>query len=410
MEEAFESGVLQFNPLHIENQNGDQFSMHEAAMLGLLEPHVAREIFRSIEPNSLARLIEKKEIDPKTGMYYDKDSKTTMTLAEAIECGKLDADQVFYVDCSSRNVMSLGAAIEDRKLDLETGMLVDPVSGRQMTLAEAIEKRVIDPSVDADKLANQICALKCLKDHMDVKSKWVKHPVDGSELTVEDSILEGVLEIPTVEYVKVQSTTHDGTFIPEAIEMEYIEPRVGKKILGAVSKMSLGNVLALEHIDPNTGKFIHPDTKRKMSIKEAIDNGFLEPSVVFFEDCSADKITSLQAHIDDGKFDPKYGKFRDPHTGLEISISNAIKKKLISPHVDPEKFLMGKKPVQDFIKSGKIDPNTSIFVTPDGKEMSLKEALANGFLSPESLVKIDPRTGHVTLADSETFGTLQVRM
>lgn len=292
------------------------------------------------------------------------------------------------METSSRNILSLGAAIEEKKWDAETGKLVDPVSGREMTLADAIANRVIEPNVYADKLANQICALKCLNDHMDTKSTWVKSPVNGSELSVEDSILEGVIDLPSVDYVNVNSSTHQGTFIPHAVESELLAPKVGKDILGAVSKMSLGNVLALEHIDPNTGKFIHPDTKRQMSIKEAIDNGFIEPSVVFFEDPANDRITSLYTHTEEGKFNPSFGKFKDPFTGLEVSIANAIKKKVINPHIDPEKFLSGKKPIQDLIKSGKIDPNTAIFVAPDGTKMTLKEALANGLLSPESVVKV----------------------
>lgn len=55
VEEAVESGILQFNPLHIMNNNGDKYCMHEAAVLGLVEPHTAREIFRALEPNSLGR-------------------------------------------------------------------------------------------------------------------------------------------------------------------------------------------------------------------------------------------------------------------------------------------------------------------------------------------------------------------
>ena len=191
IEEAFENGVLNFNPLHIANQKGEKFSIHEAAFLDLVDPHTAREIFRVLEPHSLARLIEQKILDPKTSEYYDKETKKRMTLADAIDEGYLDADQVFYQEVASGSIMSLGAAVEGKKWDAETGLITDPVTGREMTLAEAIEGRVIEPCIYSDKLADQICALKNLKKHLDTKQKGIRNPATGEEMSIEDAILEG---------------------------------------------------------------------------------------------------------------------------------------------------------------------------------------------------------------------------
>ena len=41
----------------------------------------------------------------------------------------------------------------------------------------------------------------------------------------------------------------------------------------------------------------------------------------------------------------------------------------------------------------------SKFVTPDGRQFDLKEAIKEGFLNPNSVVKMDPKNGHVCLAE-----------
>ena len=96
--------------------------------------------------------------------------------------------------------------------------------------------------------------------------------------------------------------------LPEAVASGDISESTARDVLGALSKMTLGQMLDSKLIDPNTGKYIHPETKRRMTIKEAIDQGFIQPSVVFFEDTANDRIASLQSFIDDGRFNPAYGK------------------------------------------------------------------------------------------------------
>ena len=408
--EAYENGVLNFNPLHITNKKGEKFAMHEAAFLDLVDPHTARELFKVIEPNSLAALIEQKLLDPKTGEFYDKESKQRMTLAEAIDRGVLDADDIFYQEVASRNIMSLGAAVEGKKWDAETGLIIDPVSGREMTLAEAIDARVIEPCIYADKLANQICALKELKKHLNTKEKGIKHPVSGKYISIEEAILEGILDVPNMELVDISKTVENRTPLTQAIETRDVKEKTGKDILEALSRMTLGQLLNAKMIDANTGKFIHPETKRRMTLQEAIERGFLQPSVVFFEDTVNDRIASLQSFIDDGRFDAAHGKFRDPLTGLDLTIGAAIKKNVIKPDFNPEHFLSGKKTLADLMKAGKADPNSSVFAAPGDARMPLKDALLHGFLSPDSLVTLDAKSREISLAEPALASAVQALM
>ena len=317
---------------------------------------------------------------------------------------------------------------------------------------------------------------------MDTGISGVKHPLTGEEISVQDAIMEGVLDIPRAAYnesgppgtgqdVNMNnsksglSNGHGATLrgqgqgkgqgregdmggqgrrgfrnspgsqggfgdpgminghaelygegdgdgeiemdhvnstssipISEAAAQEKVSPKVAKKIYGAMSKMALGEALSQSQIDPVSGKFIHPDTKQKMSIADAIEQGLLDPNTIFFVDPETGDVTSLGAAIADGKFNPVTGKFKDPATGLEVSLNSAIKKGIIKPEINPETFVEEKCPLKELLDNGKVMPSAATFITPDGQEMSLKDALAEGFITPDSVIRMDPKTGHISAA------------
>ena len=397
IKEAFEQGMLELSPLRVKNANGDCFTLQEAAILGILNPHTAKEILKAIEPNSLDHLIKEGVLDPVTGEFVDPKTGERMTIKDAIAKGLLDPDMVFYAEGTSNTIITLGKAIDDKKFDPITGRFVDPKTGKTLSPAEAIAANIVNPEIDAQKISDQISSLRFLQAFMDTTSKGIKDPRTGEDISVEEAILAGILDIPRIEYnnlAKEQTMS-----IPESVDAKFIDPKTAKKIFGAMSKMSLGEALAQAQIDPNTGKFVHPDTKRKIAVKDAIEAGLLDPYTIFFVDPNTNQVTTLGAFIEEGRFNPVTGKFKDPLTNLEISIANAIKKGIISPDIDPSVFIEEKMPVQVLLDSGKVSATKGIFVSPDGHEMSLKEALANGFLTPASMVKVDPKTGHVKIVD-----------
>ena len=396
--EAFEGGVLGFNPLHIANRKGDKFALHKAASLDLVDPHTARQIFSALQPLSLSTLIEQGVLDPNTGEVIDGDSR--MSLADAIDRGVLDADQIFYIECASRNILSLGAAVEGKKWDADTGLIIDPMTGRELTLAEAIEPGVIDPCIDADKLANQICALTSLKKHLQTKQRGVKHPMSGASVSIEDAILDGVLDMTSLEYVDVASPTEDRISLARAVEEGKVDRKTAAQLLEAASLLTLGAALDSKLIDPTSGKFIHPQTKRRMSLREAASSGFIQPSVVYLEDCAQGRVTSLQACIDDGRFDASLGKFRNPENGLvELSIAEAIKKGVIRATFDPSDALTENKTLSQMMKRGKVDADATMFLAPDGSLLPLKESLNDGLITPDSFVAVNAAQNAVSLTD-----------
>ncbi|ELT90303.1 hypothetical protein CAPTEDRAFT_205084 [Capitella teleta] len=394
--EAFDEGLLHVDTLHLEGVDGEKFPLQEAALQGLVEPHTLREILGTLDPLAIENLMEDSIIDANTGEYVDPKTGERMSLAEAIEQGRLDPDQVFLRDLVSGAIMSLSAAIENKKINPETGKVIDPVTGQEMSFATAIGNHVIDPAIDADKLAAQISALKFLNEHLDVKQKGVMNPLSGSMSTLEEAVLNGSLDIPNGSYVN--TTTDEASTLAEAVNEKLMNPQVAKEILNAMNENSLGALIDKGIIDPNTGKFIDPVTGKKMSLKEAIDKGLLDPCSVFVVDPETGQVTSLDSLIKDGRFNPVSGKFKDPLTGLEVSLNNAIKKGILTPRIDPERMIEEKVPVKDILANSKLNPADLIFQAPDGSTLPLKTALGAGFLTPDSIVKIDPKTGVLTVA------------
>ena len=102
-----------------------------------------------------------------------------------------------------------------------------------------------------------------------------------------------------------------------------------------------------------------------MSIKRAIESGLLDPKAVFFVDPSTNQVTCLDRYIKDCKFNPITGKFKDPLTGLETGIANAIKNGVIQPDFSAQDFIEDRCCVQKLLELP--DSRTDlVFVSPSG--------------------------------------------
>ena len=390
VEDAVMMGALHLSPLHITDGDGRKYSLQEAAALGLIDPTTAKDILKAMDANSLSSLLDKGIINPNTGEYIDPKTGKAMSIADAIRQGLLDPEQVFFTDAETGDIISLADAIEAGKFNPVTGRFKDPVSGRAISIATAMAENAIQPSVNADGIASQIGAVKFLKENVDPTMRGIRNTETGDDLSVEEAVLAGVLDLPRANY---RDTANNEIMpIPEGVREDMVKPETAKAIYSAMKDNSLANAIAKGLIDPVTGKFIDPDTKRKMTIQEAIDKGLLDPYSLFFVDPTTGQVTSLGAFIEEGRFNPVTGKFKDPLSGLEIGINNALRKGVIDPSIDPDKLIEDKCSIKDLLADGKKNPKDLIFVTPDGQEMSLKEALANGYLSPDTIVKVGGRS------------------
>jgi dystonin len=154
--------------------------------------------------------------------------------------------------------------------------------------------------------------------------------------------------------------------------------------------------------DPETGLLVPGRIGSKpISMREAIEQGLVLPENVFLVDKVQGKITSLGALIEEELFDPMDGTYINPNTGEKLSLADAIEQGLIDPSISEDDFIDTSVTLKDLIDSSKVNPRSTNFVAPNDVKMSLRDALANGILTLNSKVKLDPRSGCVKLASDE---------
>ncbi|CAH1789990.1 unnamed protein product, partial [Owenia fusiformis] len=398
VDEAYNGSIVHMDKLEYNDQNGDSVNIQEAAALGCVQINTAKDILVGYEVNSLDNCFKAGNIDITTGRYTDSNSGNNITIAEAIAAGSLDPNGVCYSD-KDNNIMSLAYAIENNLFDPDIGAVVDAESGTAMSLQQAVSTGAINPTINPVEICKQAASLKFLNSFLDPSLiKGIKDPTTSKDITIKAAVLKGVLDIPNALYNDMKSDNMQN--IHDAVESGAITPETAKQLLGAMKQMSLGESIVPSMINYDTGKFTHPDTKQRITIDNAIDQGFLDPSHIYCVDPTSEQITNLGNLIDEGRVEAKSGRCIDPNTNVGLSLRNAIKRGIINPDINPEYILHQSAPLKDFLRAGKLNAADALLIAPNGDSISLRDAMANGYITNGTLIRIDPSTGNVILADS----------
>ena len=396
LEEAMERGLLNLDTMEYRLPSGETISLQQAAARGLLDMTAFNEIMNAYNENSLDSLIRNGYLNPETGKYVDPKTGKSKSLIDAIREGKIDPNEVFLMNMEDLSVRSLQNADKEDIFNLRTGCIVDPNSGEEISIAEALDRGIIRANLDPRRITEQVSALRALNKHMDITMKGIKCASTGEDNSIEQAVLTGLYDVPHSEYVN--ASTHEGEYLPLAAKGDNVETETALEIITAMGELSLGNAIKEGFIDPDTGKYVNVASKRRMTIGKAKDNFFMDPNTVFFVDNTPEdepRLTSLGQSAEEGKFNTITGRFIDPETKKELSINAAIKKGIVEPAIVPKKFVQVAVPLKDLLESGMAAD--AMFVAPDGTVMPLKDAIAAGYVTKTTKVKVDPETGHVML-------------
>lgn len=398
LEEAVSQGLINLAKNEFYPPGFTPMPLEVAIEKGQITPEAAKQIMDIYKDNSIGQLIADGKFDPDTGLVTDPNTGHTISLQAAISQRIIDPNTVFLLD-NNGQVISLATAIERGLFDPETGKFVDPKTEEQLSLSEAIARGLVGINIDPDKTVEQCAMLGKLKDKTDVKAKFIVSPLTGELMSLEDAIKAGVLDLKNGLYVN--PVTGETMPISEAIKVGKIDPRLCVPLLKALEEMSLKSAADSGLIDLSSGIVTDPSTGQNMSVSDAMENGVFDPNAVMLVDNTTGNISSLGGLIDSGHFDPNTGLYTDPKSGQQMSLDEAIKRGLIDPEISADRFADTSTTLRDLIDSNRVNPRTTSFVTPDGQKMSLRDALANGFLTMSSKVKVDPDTGDLHLASDE---------
>lgn len=399
LDDAYSKGLINFAKAEMTSPTGEVLPVDEAVAKGYLDVGTLKDMMQTYDESSLGKLISDGKFDPETGLVLDPSTGHSLSLQSAISQQVLDPNSVYFYDTASQKVMSLAEAIEKGRYDPSTGKYINPYTGEEMTLAEAEKCGLINTRFDPDEISDRVKMLSNLRRFMDTKLPCCTLPNADRPLSVDEVVKGGILDIPSGTFV--DPATMEAMTLAEAIRGKRVVPATSLNLLGALGHLSLQEMFASGKVDPERCVFIDTNMNDLISVQTAIEKGMLDPKSVFLVDKTIDNIVSLDALQKSKKFDPQSGLIVDPVSGRGLTISAAIEQGIIRPDIIPEMYVDSSSTLKNLIDSNKVKPRATLFLAPNNHKMSIRDALANGFLTMNSKVKLDPETGNVILACDE---------
>ena len=399
LQEAYEKGVIDFEKGEYRLPTDECLSLDQATTRNFIEPELLQEILKVYQDCSVRNLTREGKFDPDTGLVIDPKSGNSMSLQSAIEQRVIDPSVVYFYDVPSQKITSLATAIENSSYDPSSGKYKHKKVPQALSLEQADKVGVVLCDIEPVKMTMDAKTLERLQKVMDTKIPIMSAPYSENNISLEEAIKAGSVDLPNG--VVKDLRTGENMSLAEAMQTSKIDPTAAKSLLDALDKLSLHELIQKGFINPDKGHFIPGDKSRPITVQEALDRGLLHPENVYLVDKENNNIVSLESLIKSGRFDPKTGMVIDQKTGRAMSLSEATAKDIIDSKIAIDDFVDTSVTLKDLIDSSKVNPRSTIFVAPNNHKMSLRDALANGFLTMNSNVKLDPETGCVVLAADE---------
>lgn len=408
---------------------GDKISLTDASERGLIVP-AKRKL-------SLPEAVFKGFYDPKTGKFSNPVSKEKIPTDRAIKKRLIDPQSTlvhaagkvipfeFAVDrgiidsrtgtirlgdenidfreafergilVEVRKPMSLIEALEKGVYNEITGLFMDPQSGKKYTLVEAIRMNLVDAH-SVHILDNRL-------------GKWDK-------ITLPESLETGVIDHQTGKIRNINSDNEEIS-LRKAFEIGLL--------VDSKAPISLQRALHQGLYDDSTGKIIDPATNRKITLHEAIRRSIISPKYLCYFDKKSEKPLSLGDCCRSEIIDRRSGKFHEPGSDVQVSLSEAMSLGLIVD-IESAGFTLYEAlamnmysinelafihPVSDrpitlktAITEELIHPETSLVKhIPSSKYIKLSEAIENGVIDDENSIYVLPNGNQINLLDAKHRG------
>lgn len=373
LEEGINSEFIDINPILIVDESNDKvITAKEAIDNGLIDakngclvrPELTLDnayqrgyILNSKKPISLSDAILRSFYDPVSGLLNL--GTIDMTLEDCIENEEISTNDLIVHDPKTNNIITVNEAIKIGLLDAKNGCVNDPFSEVKLSLNDAVDRGIII-------LSKRRCSLPdaVFKGLYDPQSGTFASTVTTEKLSTERAIKRG--------FIDPQSTIVN----------------IGGKIMPF--ELSVENGM----VDTKKGT-ITDEYGNKIDFREAFDRGIL---------VEVRKPIGLYEAVVKNIFDETTGKFINPQSGKKLSLSQAIVEKLIDPNSvqikDTRAGLYKEISLVEAIESGVIDDKSNVNVV--NKILSLKQAFDMGILSDNKAPISIQRAIHQGIYDSQT--------
>ncbi|CAI2296024.1 unnamed protein product [Caenorhabditis sp. 36 PRJEB53466] len=374
--EGVELGIIDATSIQVQDpRTGRHVGVKEALEKKLIESD------GSINGRSIEKSIENKQIiiDAEPLVPYNNQSKNIIQIPagngpiisfrqvgqpiveESTQSWEFDSHQGVLIDNTTGEKLTLERALATGKLAPEDISVRDGLTGREMTFEEAEKWGIIDSKnrYFVDKAQNKRMS------YTEAAQQHFMYPTGGVPENASDAVHTTV---------KVQTRT-------QVSKKEALSSGV------PLSEDSLGKALALGWYDQSAGTFTHPDTQKKLTLKEAIIKGLFNPYDTTIVDKRSGKELSLLEAIHEGIVDDTAGTVKNTQTGevhnlLEAGNLGLVKGKNFGDTLDSSLF------------SGRLDLGTGSYTRPSGGSMPIHEAISRNYVDQSSVSVRDPTTGH----------------
>ena len=470
----------------LDERTGETFTIERAVQKGLIDSPTANALAAVAETNSILSAADPqhkaktpgdpytlndaiKEHCPRSGQIVDPISGKNMTVHEALRRNVIDGNESVVIDPETGREMSLQTAIDFRIFDPVKGELVHKGSGERISMQEATIQGLI-PEIPlsgmqqkADHSRPSLTLHEAIgRGLVDRENRTFTDPLSGEIMPVTEALEYGLISSPD----ETDSARRGLISSPDETDSLRRSPQKALKesspvdgqrfaLLDAIhdqildtsspaeprTNQGVGLTKAVEDglFDERNGNFTDPDSGDRLTFQDALETGKLDPNFTVVE-VKSGEIYSLEEGINEGKIDPRTGKYIDEETGKKMSISEAAKIGALAivgaPAVaalsakEAISSLIDKKPKEKRAVQAVEDPNLSFHVTtvkrisPEVLEvtdvqqsipavdasdsMTLFEAIASGYLNPTTGVFKDPNTGdEMQASDAVMSGLIQ---
>lgn len=275
----------------------------DAVEKGIVDPETAKLLAKATftaangDSLTLQEALDSKIVSGDQGRIRDPQRGDEITISEAIERGILDPDGTNELLVPLNRSLSIPELLEQGLIDPKTAKIVHPETGAQLSISQAIVCDIVDPlSTVMQKTGEKLTLGEALE----------KGIIDDDKLTIDT--IKGPINLS--EAVK------DKIFVDNVPENVQNLPKLG---------MTFSVALQRGLVDSEKKEIIHPITKKRIPLEEAINGDFI--MAIPFP--SSSESIKVEDALESNLIDLQNGTFIDSKSGEIIPVNEALEKGLI---------------------------------------------------------------------------------
>lgn len=367
LDEAIDKGVIDPNVREIvDTRNDVKVTVAEAMKRGILNAKNGRYMhglsmeklpFKEarrrqliVKPMTLKDCCDLEIIDDK-GKIVSPAHRSKLTIPEAVSRGVLDSEKIkSVVDTRTREMSTLNDALSEGIIKVE-GTYRDMLKDEEFSIPQAVEKGLITSVTQ--------------KTIFDIDG--FKDPISGEYISLNAALLKGLISSKSGGTFIVDLKTGKTVSLSEAEEQGYIRPEVMEMLNRGIGitengrEVSVLEAVLLGLLDPKSGQLLDPRSKRIVPLEEAIKRGLITPDGAALltsmlniavttqtvtktikryvttlqtgEVITRNYKISYEEALSSGLIDESRNEFKDPDSGLTMSIEDAVEQSLLGGDV-----------------------------------------------------------------------------